>query len=48
MNAYKLWKDNEITAVQAIKKAGVSKSTFYRKIKEIEKDRSDEFEEPVL
>lgn len=38
MNAYKLWKDNEITAVQAIKKAGVSKSTFYRKIKEIEKD----------
>lgn len=41
MNAYKLWKDNKITAVQAMKKAGMSKSTFYRKVKEIEKDRSD-------
>ena len=41
MNAYKLWKDNKITAVQAMKKAGMSKSTFYRRIKEIEKDRSD-------
>lgn len=41
VNIYKLWKDNKITAVQAMKKAGMSKSTFYRKVKEIEKDRSD-------
>lgn len=48
MNAYKLWKDNKITAVQAMKKAGMSKSTWYRKVKEIEKDGSDKFEESVL
>lgn len=41
MNAYKLWKDNKITAVQAMKKTGMSKSTWYRKVKLFEKDRSD-------
>lgn len=35
MNAYKLWKDGKITAAQAMKKAGVSKSTWYRKVKYI-------------
>lgn len=41
MNAYKLWKDNKITAVQAMKKTGMSKSTWYRKVKLFENDRSD-------
>ena len=35
MNAYKLWKDGKITAAHAMKKAGVSKSTWYRKVKYI-------------
>lgn len=41
MSSYRMWQNGKITAVQAMNKAGVSKSTFYRKIKEIENDRSD-------
>ena len=31
---YKKWSQKEITGVQAMKKLGISKSTFYRRIKE--------------
>lgn len=34
---YEAWKNNELTAVQAMKKLDMSKSTFYRRIKEIGK-----------
>ncbi|MED4227546.1 recombinase family protein [Neobacillus cucumis] len=34
--AYKQWKDNEITAVEAMKKVNVPRSTFYRIVKEYE------------
>ncbi|MFP7737972.1 recombinase family protein [Priestia aryabhattai] len=34
--AYELWKDGEITAVEAMEKAGMAKATFYRKVKEYE------------
>jgi len=34
--AYKQWKDNEITAVKAMELSGLSKATFYRKVKEYE------------
>ena len=30
---YTLWKDNEITAVEAMKRAGLKKSTFYKLVK---------------
>lgn len=35
-NAYALWKDGQITAVEAMKKADMTKATFYRKVKEYE------------
>ena len=38
MSSYRMWQNGKITAVQAMNKAGVSKSTWYRKIKEIEKN----------
>ena len=38
--AYKQWKDNEITAVEAMKKVNVPRSTFYRIVKEYEKTMS--------
>ncbi|MEH7547489.1 recombinase family protein [Neobacillus vireti] len=34
--AYKQWKDNEITAVEAMKKVNLPRSTFYRIVKEYE------------
>ncbi|HBV88304.1 MAG TPA: resolvase [Desulfosporosinus sp.] len=34
--AYKQWKAEEITAVKAIELSGLSKATFYRKVKEFE------------
>lgn len=34
--AYKLWRNKEITAVKAIKMCGYSKSTFYKKVLEVE------------
>lgn len=34
--AYRLWKAEEITAVEAMEKAGMTKATFYRKVKEYE------------
>lgn len=37
--AYKLWKNEEITAVEAMEKSNMAKSTFYRKVKEYEKER---------
>ncbi len=37
--AYKLWKSKEITAVEAMEKSNMAKSTFYRKVKEYEKER---------
>ena len=39
MSSYRMWQNGKITAVQAMNKAGVSKSTWYRKIKEIEKNK---------
>ncbi|MCQ6282368.1 recombinase family protein [Bacillus sp. EB600] len=38
--AYKQWKDNEITAVEAMKKVNVPRSTFYRIAKEYEETLS--------
>lgn len=38
--AYKEWKDNEITAVEAMKKVNVPRSTFYRIVKEYEETLS--------
>lgn len=35
-NAYKQWKAEEITAVRAMELSGLSKATFYRKVKEYE------------
>ena len=37
---YKRWKNNEITAVKAFNLLDLSKSTFYRKVREIEKVKS--------
>lgn len=37
MREYKLWKNGKQTAVQTYKKLDVSRSTFYRKVKEIER-----------
>ncbi|HWQ41890.1 MAG TPA: recombinase family protein [Desulfosporosinus sp.] len=34
--AYKQWRGNEITAVKAMELSGLSKATFYRKVKEYE------------
>jgi DNA invertase Pin-like site-specific DNA recombinase len=34
--AYNLWKEKEITAVKAMEKAGVKKTTFYKLVKEYE------------
>lgn len=34
--SYKLWKSGQITAVEAMDKAGMAKATFYRKVKEYE------------
>ena len=31
----KEWQDGKMTAVEAMKKAGMTKSTFYRKVKSI-------------
>lgn len=36
-SAYKRWKAGELTAVKAMKEAGMSKSVFYRKVQEYEK-----------
>ena len=36
IDAYKQWKVNEITAVKAMAMSGLSKATFYRKVKEYE------------
>lgn len=36
INAYNEWKAGNITAVKAMKLAGMTKSTFYRKVKEYE------------
>lgn len=36
IKAYKQWKDGEITAVKAMEISGLSKATFYRKVKEYE------------
>ncbi|MBM7655311.1 recombinase family protein [Neobacillus cucumis] len=38
--AYKQWKDKEITAVEAMKRANVPRSTFYRIVKEYEETLS--------
>lgn len=37
--AYGLWKGDEITAVEAMERAGMSKATFYRKVKEYEEGK---------
>lgn len=34
--AYKAWKEGSVTAVEAMKQAGMAKATFYRKVKEYE------------
>lgn len=39
MSAYKQWKAEEITAVKAIELSGISKATFYRKVKEYELEK---------
>lgn len=36
VEAYNAWKANEITAVEAMKRSNSSKTTFYRKVKELE------------
>ena len=38
--AYKQWKDKEITAIEAMKKVNVPRSTFYRIVKEYEETQS--------
>ncbi|MBM7650991.1 recombinase family protein [Neobacillus cucumis] len=38
--AYQQWKENEITAVEAMKKVNVPRSTFYRIVKEYEETQS--------
>ncbi|MBM7654277.1 DNA invertase Pin-like site-specific DNA recombinase [Neobacillus cucumis] len=38
--AYKQWKENEITAVETMKKVNVPRSTFYRIVKEYEETQS--------
>lgn len=35
-NAYNEWKEKKITAVKAMELSGMSKATFYRKVKEYE------------
>lgn len=37
VSAYKRWKAGELTAVKAMKEAGMSKSVWYRKVLEYEK-----------
>jgi hypothetical protein len=37
VTAYTLWKAGELTAVKAMKEAGMSKSVWYRKVQEYEK-----------
>lgn len=39
--AYNLWIKKEITAVEAIKKSNMSKSTFYKKVKELKEKEGD-------
>lgn len=36
LEAYNAWKNNEITAVEAMKQSNCSKTSFYRKVKEFE------------
>ena len=36
MEIFEKWKRKEITAVEAMKSTGFSKTTFYRRVKEIE------------
>lgn len=38
--AYRLWKDGEITAVNAMKESGLKKSTFYRMVKAYEESNN--------
>lgn len=40
LKAYELWTNKEITAVEAMKMAEVSKTTFYRKVKELQEIES--------
>ncbi|MEK3991987.1 recombinase family protein [Robertmurraya sp. FSL R5-0851] len=42
--AYKQWNNNEITAVEAMKKANVSKTTFYRLVKQLKENSSEKSE----
>lgn len=37
--AYKMWTNKEISAVEAMKKANVSKTTFYRLVKQLKENR---------
>jgi len=39
LEVYKQWKENGITAVKAMELSGLSKATFYRKVKEYEAKR---------
>jgi DNA invertase Pin-like site-specific DNA recombinase len=38
---YQEWKQGNITAVEGMKKLNISKSTFYRRVKQYEKDRQN-------
>ncbi len=39
---YKLWKDGEITAVAAMSHLGLKPNTFYRRVKEYEKNQTND------
>jgi DNA invertase Pin-like site-specific DNA recombinase len=39
---YRQWKDGKITAVEAMKLAGMKKNTFYNRVKELEKQGQQE------
>ncbi len=39
INAYKEWKERNITATKAMELADMSRTTFYRRVKEYEKDK---------
>lgn len=43
INIYYQWKNKKITATRACKILGISRSTFYRKVKELDDDRMIDF-----
>ena len=48
ITAYERWKAGELTAVKAMKEAGMSKSVFYRKVQEYEKSANKLASAPTL